>query len=163
MKRLDLIVACIGAAAFFPMAASALTEQWRYTATGAVQQIAVDGKGGCAFVAKDSNDVSNIAWLDRKGRVLYTVAGLGSAAPLGVVIYSCTPKQLLFSGALGFPVMGQVNAKGIALPVAAFGGIVIGGPMFPIELNTQADKKGFFVVNSDTNTLVDSIVRYTYK
>jgi len=145
------------------LTARALTEQWRYVTRAAVQQIAADGKGGCAYVDKDASNWASVVWLNQKGAVQYAT-GVLTGSFMGAIINGCSANQLLYTGMIGFPMMAQVDKKGKALPVAAFGGYVLGMPlMMPFGTSLLNDKKGFFVINVNTNTEVNTVVRYLYK
>jgi hypothetical protein len=141
----------------------ALTEQWRYAARASVQQIVSDGKGGCAVSDRDISNYVSVVWLTQKGAVQFTT-GVITGSPFGAMINDCTASQLLYTGTPGFPMMVQVNKKGVMTPVVAIGGYLLGSPMvIPFGSSRVQDKKGFFVVNVNTNTGVETVVRYLYK
>jgi hypothetical protein len=141
----------------------AVTEQWRYAARASVQQIISDGKGGCAVADKDVSNLVSVVWLNQKGAVQFTT-GVITGSPFGAFINDCTASQLLYTGTPGFPMMVQVGKKGTMTPVVAIGGYLLGSPMIvPFGSSRVQDKKGFFVVNVNTNSGVESVVRYLYK
>ncbi len=145
------------------LTAGALTEQWRYVARAAVQQIVADGKGGCVIADRDASNFAGVVWLNQKGAVQYT-AGVVTGSPFATIVNGCSASQLLYTGTPGFPMMAQVDKKGVAKPVVAFGGYLLGMPMMmPFGPSRLDDKKGFFVVNVNTNTDVNTVVRYLFK
>jgi hypothetical protein len=139
----------------------AATEQWRYQSPHEITQIMTDGKGGCAVVVADTNGVSQVIWLDKKGQVLYTSLP-APGFPIGA-INSCTPKQLVYTLLLGPPMLVQVTKTGQEIPVASIGGFLYGRPLTYGSANELSDKKGFFVINVETNTMRKTLVRYSYK
>ncbi len=149
--------------AFFCFFSFAATEQWRKDPVGFIYQIVADGKGGCAYVYADTNFAFSVVWLDKKGEVKFQET-LISFLPLHGPVILCTPKQLIYSDAIGLPSLVQVDKKGVPAQVPSFKGYlypVLGGGL-PKEKLT--DKKGFFVVNVDTNApLAESLVRYSKK
>jgi hypothetical protein len=147
------------------LALHAATEQWRYATGQRVAQILADGKGGCAVLYGDTNDHFTIVWLDKKGAVRYQQSGQLSSGPPLAMLAACTSKQLLHSDLSIFYQLVQVNKKGEPRAVAALGGFVLGSPLFPapFALSDTGDRKGFFVLNTDTNTSEDTVVRYRFK
>jgi hypothetical protein len=171
MKRLTvwgsaLAIIVIGCATL-----CALTEQWRYPVDGTVFQVVSDGKGGCAIAVQVTDVVYRVEWIDKHGQLQFDSGKMGSMLPYGLYagpIHECTRRQLVFTSAYLFPVLVQVTRTGTVIPAFAFDGFVIGAPfnqMLPVAIprNRYADKKGFFVINVNTNTDVNILVRYTYK
>ena len=158
MKPLLLFVSlCLAAGILL-----AATEQWSYSAPAPVQQIVADGKGGCAFVSTDTNGISSVVWLDKKG-VNKFVYDIGSVFFIQPSILSCSKKELIF-GPPGFPVLAQVDKKGNVQAVADLTGYLMPFPvLFPIGFSELSDRKGFFVVNVNTNSGQNTIVRYSFK
>jgi hypothetical protein len=144
--------------------ALAVTEQWRYAVRASVQQIVSDSKGGCVVSDRDVSNFVSVVWLTSKGAVQFT-SGVVTGSPIGAMIHDCTASQLLYTGTPGFPMMVQVSKKGTMTPVVAIGGYLFGNPMIipPYSASRLQDKKGFFVVNVNTNSGVESVVRYLYK
>jgi len=151
----------------FSIAAFAAQEVWNYDrnsdADGArILQIVSDGKGGCASVWLDTNDIATVVWLDKKGNVKYEniiYAFLFSPN----IILSCSPKQLVhFSGA-PIPMIVQVNSKGTPKVIGTLNGYLTGIFMLPIPSQKLTDKKGFFTVNADTNAVYQTLIRYSNK
>ena len=144
----------------------AVTEQWRYDTGEEVLQVVADGKGGCAVFYGGTNSTYSCVWLDRKGRILYQASGPGSG-PFGIGITACSPKQLLYADFSTFPQLVQVRKQRAPVPVAALGGFVIGTPFAPVPIPVPSsqvgDRKGFFVVNTNTNAEEDTVIRYSYK
>lgn len=139
----------------------AATEQWRYQSPHEITQIMADGKGGCALVVADTNGIAQVIWLDKKGQLLYTSLQ-APGFPIGA-INSCTPKQLVYTLFLGPPMLVQVTRTGQEIPVASIGGYLYGRPLTYGGGSELSDKKGFFVVNVETNTMRKTLVRYSYK
>ncbi len=157
MTRIALVAVCGSLTAW------GLTEQWRHVARAPVQQIVGDGKGGCAFVTRETNAFVSVVWLDKKGQLRYD-SGPMETVPIGPVINDCTPKQVVYTGTAGFPMMVQVDKNGSPTPVVSFGGYLIGMTIVaPYGHSRLGDKKGFFVLNVNTNTGVNTVVRYLYK
>lgn len=157
MKYFFLITSvCLAATLLF-----AATEQWSYTAPAAVYQIVGDGKGGCAFCAADTNDISTVVWLDKKGAEKFVY---GPVTPIFMqpTILSCSKKELIF-GPPGFPIIAQVDKKGDVQAVAGLTGYLLPTPLvFPFGASQLSDKKGFFVINVNTHSGQNTIVRYSF-
>ena len=63
------------------------------------------------------------------------------------------------------PLLVQVNKKGDETPVITLGGFLYGRPIPGLAANVSSltDKKGFFVINVNTNAKTSAVVRYSYK
>ena len=150
---------------------SALTEQWRHPVDGEIFQVLADGKGGCGIAVLVTDDVFRVEWIDKKGEVLFDSGKMGGVFSIGTLsgpIHECTPRQLVFTGTYFFPYLIQVTRAGKILPAFALGGFVLGSPysttpIMSLPSSRFTDKKGFFVINVDTNTEAQTLVRYTYK
>ena len=44
----------------------AATEQWAVDGQETIIQVAADGKGGCAMICSETNDVESIFWINKK-------------------------------------------------------------------------------------------------
>jgi len=149
----------------------AVTEQWRYTVDGEIIQVLSDGKGGCAIAHLVTADVLRVEWFDKNGILLYDTGPMKETFPLGGFggpIHECTPKQIVLTCSYFLPVLLQVKRNGTELPAFDIRGIVLGFPynegvpvVFPSSRFT--DKKGLFVINVNTNTDENTLVRYSYK
>ena len=159
-------IAAIGCATLY-----AVTEQWRYTADGTIIQVLSDGKGGCAIASLVTADVVRVEWFDKNGALLYDTGPMQGSFPVGGFggpINECTPKQIVLTSSFFLPVLLQVKRNGTELPAFDMRGIVLGFPyteaapgVFPSSRFT--DKKGLFVINVNTNTDENTLVRYSYK
>ena len=146
----------------------AATEMWRYERNtqphGAmVQQIVSDGKGGCATSWMDTNENFYVVWLDKKGKVKYEQKLTMIPFPFGGLgpIADCSPKRLLY---FTFVVVVEVTKKGDVYVTGALDGLLMSSPMlFPLPRQKLVDKKGFFAVNADTNSIYHAVVRYSNK
>ena len=163
MKKLHkktLAAALISLSVLFVFAA---TEQWRFTVPMMLVQVVADGNGGCATAALDTNGFINVFWFDKKGDIKYTSDPIPGFMP--GIIQSCSKKQLVYMSMIPMPLLVQVNKKGDEKPVVSLGGFLYGRPLPGMAANTSSltDKKGFFVINVNTNAETSAIVRYTYK
>jgi len=159
--KAKIIVLGIFCLAIIVIQVYAATEQWRYQSPQEIVQVVPDGQGGCAITVADTNGLSQVVWLDKKGQVLYT--SMQAMGFPGGSIGSCTPKQITYTLLLGPPMVVQVTKSGQEIPVASIGGYLYGLPPVYANNSEYSDKKGFFVFNVDTNTLRKTLVRYSYK
>lgn len=161
MKTFFCILAGITGILLFMAAADAATQQWTYSGSNGVYQIMVDGKGGCVVFRITHPPKGDIVWLDKKGNPLYTVGV--SNITVGRIL-TCTPKTLIYTDSREVPAVFQVDAKGThtRLPAAAGTYNAITTP-FPMFTNKATDKKGFFAVNTKTNPLSVTVIRFSNK
>ncbi len=175
MKTKFCIIAIITfVISLFSGSAHALTEQWTYdlgTETADlrfdIDQIAVDGKGGCAIVwIKENHDTwvytVYVTYFDKKGNKVWEKSYPDKIAEIAY----CTKKMVIFSlapeyGYSGNQVIVTIDNKGketvIEKPEA---NIDVG---VNSEMEPLGDKKGFFVERHETGMGKCSLVRYTYK
>jgi len=158
--RTRILILC-GVAGISVMIACAATKQWQYNSPNNIMQVYADGKGGCAVATTDTNNLVTVVWLDKKGKVLYE-SPLMSAPMIGL-IQSCSANQLTYTIFFGYPMIVQVSKKGEETPVVSIGGITYGTPLAPTLNNKLDDKKGFFIINVNTNTTRKTLVRYSFK
>ncbi len=161
MRTRTTILILSGTVALTVLLARAATRQWEYTSIQTIIQVVADGKGGCALAMADTNNIVTVVWLDRKGRSLYQ--SLPVSGPMLGPIQDCSPKQLTYTIFIGYPMIVQVDKKGHEQPVVSIGGITYGTPLAPNANNRLGDKKGFLVINVDTNTMRETLVRYSFK
>ena len=144
--------------------AEAATKQWTYSvSSNIVLQIRTDGKGGCTLLTTDMDLTNEVVWLDKAGNVVLTM-GVSNALGGGGVA-SCTPTRLIVGDEVdGGKVVLVVDAKGgKTLVPAAAGTSNTVYTFLPFPVDRSADAKGFFAVETDTNTTMATVVRYTYK
>jgi len=163
MKNIKVII--IFLFSFSVLFAFAVKEQWRRTFTGikGIVQVVADEKGGCAIATLDTNSLIKVVWCDKKGNVIYCSDKF--LVSYIATIQSVSKNQLVYLATSPFPLFVQVDKKGRVTPV-----ISIGGYMYPVPLTATAgnlnkfvDKKGFFVVNANTNIKSHAVIRYSYK
>ncbi len=156
----------------FSVSAHALTKQWNYDlGTDTVDldyyidQIAADGKGGCAVVWYKYDSSSGIETVyvtrfDKKGQKVWEK----SYPERDAEIAYCTKKMIIFAvfNGSGNEIVVSIDKKGIESnaenPTADIDG------KFNSETIPLGDKKGFFAERKETSLLGKcSLVRYTYK
>ncbi len=149
------------------------TEEWTYDGMSNIFQIVADGKGGCSFtrlngVLGGGTADFDIVWLDKKGALIYSAPMTNSTFP-GMIL-GCTSKQLLFADKRPNPVFIQVDQNGVESIVPSPAGKYNMMPMstlIPVSLIIQdariTDKKGFFLVENNTNTYGATLIRYSNK
>jgi len=150
----------------FSLALFAATKVWDYDRNsdpdGArIIQIVSDGKGGCASVWIDTNDLATIVWLDKKGEVKYEQQVLGMFFSPSLIIH-CSKKRLVHFSGVPIPLVVQVDAKGNAKVTGTLNGYLMGVITLPIPSQKIYDKKGFFTANSDTNAIYQTLIRYSH-
>jgi hypothetical protein len=171
MKRLTLWGTGLGIIVLGCATLYALTEEWRYPVDGTIFQVMSDGKGGCAIAVLVTDVIHRVEWIDSQGLLQFDSGEMGSTLPYGLYtgpVHECTRRQLVFTSSYFLPVLIQVTRKGTVIPAFALDGFIIGAPINPMisiafPRNRFADKKGFFVINVNTNTDENTLVRYTYK
>lgn len=165
MKNIKLKIMIAFLISFTVLFAYAVTEQWRNTFTGVdgIIQVVADGKGGCAVASLDTNGIAIISWYNKKGDVIYQSDNYIYGFPN--MIQACSKNQLTYMLTVPVPMIVQVDKKGAERPVAVINGYLYSLPFTSLSANanTFVDKKGFFVVNANTNTKTFAVVRYTYK
>ena len=144
----------------------AATEVWKYDRNsdpdGAMLfQIVNDGKGGCATVWSNTNELFNIVWLDKKGKVKYNQQMYGFFFSPNIIM-QCSKKQLVYLSGAPIPMIVQVNSKGKAKVIGTLNGYLTGILTIPIPQQKLSDKKGFFAVNADTNSVYHTLIRYSH-
>jgi len=176
MKTKFFIIAIIVfVTSIFSASANALTKQWTYdlgTDTNnleySVDQIAADGKGGCAVVWKEENtdtrdEISFVAYFDKKGNKVWERS---YSSNMYIEIAYCTKKMTIFCVSPGYEVPGNkitvtIDKKGNETVFEKPGTHVDGN--FNSETIPLGDKKGFFAERNEVGYGKCSIVRYTYK
>jgi hypothetical protein len=146
------------------IAVSAATPEWSYDATfGIIFQVVADGKGGCAVMGVQTNSSYHVAWLDKKGNVIYDK----TLVPGGVVlnIYGASKKGLMFGiQTMAGPELITVDKDGVesgqAYPVNSLY-FQVGVP--PYGASITQDKKGFFFQLRDPLTGIYTLERYSFK
>jgi hypothetical protein len=150
----------ITAAACLLLAAGlqAITRQWSVPAGQAAFVVTADGKGGCAFLSFETNTAITVTWVDRKGAVKYQKESAVGTIP---TLIKCTRKVLVYSlTTSNVTTFVRVDKKG-----EETAGGDPGKLQQVIGQRRSIDKKGFFVVNIDTNPQPNrsEVVRYTDK
>jgi hypothetical protein len=153
-KLLIITTACLLLAAGL----QAITRHWSVPAGQATLLVIADGKGGCAFLSFETNGATAVTWADRKGAVKYQKEYVLGTFP---VLVKCTPKVLVYSlTTSNVTTFVKVDRKGEEMAAGDSGKF-----QQAISQRRSVDKKGFFVVNIDTNPPPNrsEIVRYTDK
>lgn len=159
MKKYILAAVCLCAAAV----AFAATKQWTYFGDAGITQVVADGKGGCAFVRLDTNDIGTICWLDKNGTARY-VKPVGTLGMYQGCIVSCSSKQLVYAwtSPTASNVFVVVNADGIETQISATNGLVNMSFLQPFQ-NICDDPKGFFAVLYYVSSSRQDLVRFSNK
>ena len=175
MKTKLFIIAIITfVISLFSGSAYALTEQWTYdlgTETADIyydiDQIAVDGKGGCAIVwYMDNHDTwvetAYVTYLDKKGNKVWEKSYPNKEAEIAY----CSKKMIVFAvfpeyGHTGNQIIVTIDKKGQETVIEKPGSNIDAGVNH--EMKPLGDKKGFFVERNETGMGKCSLVRYTYK
>lgn len=159
----------------FSVSASALTKQWTYdlgsdtiNSDYDIDQVAADGKGGCAVVWIVQNnvtwdDISFVAYFDKKGNKVWERS---YSSNMYIEVAYCTKKMTIFCVFPGYEEPGNeitvtIDKKGIET-VLENPALNIDGD-FNSETIPLGDKKGFFAERKEYGGGKCSLVRYSYK
>ena len=166
MKKTCYIFILIFLAAF-SYTGKCATQQWTFDGMSNIVQVFADGKGGCAITRMtgeiNGTNQFDIVWLDKKGAFIYSRQLADEN--LGIIL-NCTSKSLLYTDHRPTPVFVQVDDKGTESIVPSDAGKYNMLPevsMISSQKSPVYDKKGFFVVETGTNGMSATLVRYSNK
>jgi hypothetical protein len=131
-------------------------------------QLIIDGKGGCAATYANINSTNyqgSLVWLDHEGAIRYQT-GMSNAFYGGII--ECTDKHLLYTDRRPASGVYLVDETGNEAKIPAAAGTVntANGGKIPVTFLLEDmlnDKKGFFLVSSDTNETASTVIRYNNK
>jgi hypothetical protein len=141
----------------FTAAGYALTREWGVQTGVTITSLRVDTKGGCAVTSVETNGIYAIAWIDAKGNVKYQKS---FAAGTQAAVVKCGKKTLVyFTVNAASRELVQVDKKNQESTTTSTKVIN------PVNALESTDKKGFFVLEFDTNQVptLSEIVRYSDK
>jgi len=147
------------------LCALAATEEWRFEGTNDIFQITSDGKGGCAVTritgVLGPAPTGDVLWFDRKGQLVYQ-GGISNLLGGGIAV--CTRDNLVYGDVRDTNIVVHVNADGAATILPASAGTINHLPWRYFYNGSHVnDKKGYFVVVTETNANEVALVRYLYK
>ena len=167
--KLFIIAIILFIASIFTTSTQALTKQWTYDLGSDtidtvcfIDQIAADGKGGCAIVWIEDNtnvwtNTVYVTYFDKKRQKVWEKSYPGKNAEISY----CSKKTVVFAvSGTGYEFIVSIDKKGVE-SIAAKPDADINGSMNS-ETIPLGDKKGFFVERSEVGAKC-SLVRYTYK
>lgn len=154
--RKMLLACCITA-----IPALAATQLWTFGPVLAVYQVVADGSGGCAVGWIETNGFMFVTWLDKKGNEVFSHRGSGFS-PGGPVL-GCNKKQLVYADVPGLFTTVTVDRKGVATVVTALGAFLQEPPGSPSSRCKLDDPRGIFLVNMNTNTGFQTLIRMSHK
>lgn len=161
-----LIIFCMFSAGLLCYSVIAATELWSYDGWEQIRQIVPDGKGGCAFVRVESNDVAEVVWLDKKGELVYKtdVNVTNNPSPINVKILFFKKKSLFISDVKnGENVVIEIDDNGQETTTQSAGNNVGGPWLMGYTANELSDKRGFFTSKINLIDSRQEIVRFSYK
>ncbi len=158
MKNITFIVCLCVTVLSFCAKLYAATEQWSVDGKSMINQAVADGKGGAAFICRETNLIYSVLWVDKKGAVIYETAVSNAA------IISCSNKQLVYSDDLNGSGIVQVDNKGGTTKISKTGEMVYAS-IFGMRMpgSAMVDKKGFFGVKVEVMTGRQKLVRFSNK
>ncbi len=164
--KIFFVLLCFFSGTIFCNSIFAATELWSYDGWESVRQVILDGKGGCAFIRMETNDIAEVVWLDKKGQLVYktNINVTNSTGFFPVKILFFKKKSLFFSDFRNtLSSVIEVNNKGQETTIQSTGNNV-GGPMLMIyDQSNLSDKRGFFTIKFDVVNSRQSIVRFNNK
>jgi len=156
MKAHTLLVT-LAICLLFSAAGYALTREWGVPTGTTITSLRVDAKGGCAVASIETNGAYTVAWVDAKGNIKYQKS-FAAGTQVGVV--KCEKKTLVYLKVTAASrELVQVDKKNQESTTTSTKVIN------PVNALESTDKKGFFVLEFDTNQVpaFSEIVRYSDK
>ncbi len=166
--KIFLIVFCLFSVFIFCNSINAATELWSYDGWQLIWQIVPDGKGGCAFVRVESNDLAEVVWLDKKGGLVYktninTTNNSGPSAASDFILFFKN-KNLFFRDIIdGASAVIEIDPKGQKTTLKSSGNDIRGPVLMFYSPSELSDKKGFFTTKMDIIDNRQKLVRFSYK
>jgi len=161
-----LVIFCMFSAGLLCYSVLGATELWSYDGWKQIRQIVPDGKGGCAFVRTETNDVAEVVWLDKKGELVYKtdVNVTNNPSPINVKILFFKKKSLFINDVRNdATVVIEIDSKGQETITQSAGNNVGGPLLMGYTPNELSDKHGFFTTKLNIIDSRQKIIRFSYK